>query len=69
MKFIKPPVTAKPLENTTPPEKQLTFDEKLDILNLRLKKIQTAQMISTTIAVLVFIGFINFQSLKNKVLK
>lgn len=50
-------------------EKQLTYDEKLDILNLRLKKIQTAQMISTTIAILVFIGFINFEALKNKVLK
>lgn len=69
MKFIKPPVTAQPPVNTTPPEKQLTYDEKLDILNLRLKKIQTAQMISTTIAILVFIGIINFQALKNKVLK
>ena len=69
MKFIKPPVTTQPPVNATPPEKQLTYDEKLDILNLRLKKIQTAQMISTTIAILVFIGFINFQALKNKVLK
>jgi len=50
-------------------EKQLTYDEKLDILNLRLKKIQTAQMVSTTIAILVFIGIINFQALKNKILK
>jgi hypothetical protein len=50
-------------------EKQLTYDEKLDILNLRLKKIQTAQMISTAIAILVFIGFINFEALKNKLLK
>ena len=69
MKFIKPPVTAKPPANATPPEKQLTLDEKLDILNLRLKKIQTAQMISTAIAIIVFIGFINFEALKNKLLK
>ena len=63
MKVIKPPV------NVNQPEKQLPYDEKLDILNLRLKKIQTAQMISTAIAILVFIGIINFQALKNKVLK
>jgi len=63
MKVIKPPV------NVNPPEKQLTYDEKLDILNLRLKKIQTAQMVSTAIAILVFIGIINFQALKNKILK
>ena len=63
MKVIKPPVNVNPLE------KKLTYDEKLDILNLRLKKIQTAQMISTAIAILVFIGIINFQALKNKVLK
>jgi hypothetical protein len=69
MKFIKPPVNVKPPINVTPPEKQLTYDEKLDILNLRLKKIQTAQMVSTAIAILVFIGIINFQTLKNKVLK
>lgn len=69
MKFIKPPVTAQPPVNASPPEKQLTYDEKLDILNLRLKKIQTAQMVSTAIAILVFIGIINFQALKNKVLK
>lgn len=63
MKVIKPPVNDNPLK------KQLTYDEKLDILNLRLKKIQTAQMVSTAIAILVFIGIINFQAFKNKVLK
>jgi hypothetical protein len=49
-------------------QKPLTDSEKLDVLNLRLKKIQAAQMISTTIAILVFIGFINFQVLKKELL-
>lgn len=49
--------------------KQLTDSEKIDILNKRLKRMEYSQHIQTAIAVIVFLGIVNFGMLLSKVKK
>lgn len=46
--------------------KPLTDSEKLDKLNQRLKRMEASQHIQTAIAVVVFLGILNFSSLLAK---
>lgn len=48
-------------------QKQLTDSEKLDKLNLRLKRMEISQHIQTIIVVIGFLGIISFGALLNKV--
>jgi len=52
-----------------PPSTPLTDSQKLDILNRRLKRMETSQHIQTAIAVIVFLGIINFSMLLTKIKK
>lgn len=49
--------------------KQLTDSEKIDILNKRIKRMEYSQHIQTAIAVIVFLGIVNFGMLLTKVKK
>jgi hypothetical protein len=51
------------MTNTT----QLTDSEKIDILNKRIKRMEYSQHIQTAIAVIVFLGIVNFGMLLTKV--
>jgi hypothetical protein len=46
---------------------QLTDSEKLDALNRRIKRMEYSQHIQTAIAVIVFLGIVNFGMLLTKV--
>jgi len=48
---------------------QLTDSEKIDYLNKRLKRMEYSQHIQTAIAVIVFLGIVNFGVLLTKVKK
>lgn len=47
----------------------LTDSEKIDILNKRIKRMEYSQHIQTAIAVIVFLGIVNFATLLAKVKK
>lgn len=49
--------------------KTLTDSEKIDYLNKRLKRMEYSQHIQTAIAVIVFLGIVNFGVLLTKVKK
>lgn len=44
----------------------LTDSQKIDILNKRLKRMEYSQHIQTAIAVIVFLGIVNFSMLLTK---
>jgi hypothetical protein len=48
---------------------QLSDSEKIDYLNKRLKRMEYSQHIQTAIAVIVFLGIVNFGVLLTKVKK
>lgn len=50
-------------------QKQLTDSDKIDILNKRLKRMEYSQHIQTAIAIVVFLGIINFGMLLNRAKK
>ncbi len=52
-----------------PPSTPLSDSQKLDILNRRLKRMETSQHIQTAIAIVVFLGIINFSMLLTKLKK
>jgi len=52
-----------------PPLTPLSDSQKLDILNRRLKRMETSQHIQTAIAIIVFMGIINFSMLLAKLKK
>jgi len=52
-----------------PPSTPLSDSEKLDILNRRLKRMETSQHIQTAIAIIVFLGILNFSMLVGKLKK
>lgn len=52
-----------------PKRPQLTDSEKIDLLNKRLKRMEYSQHIQTAIAVIVFLGIINFSMLVSKLKK
>ncbi len=47
--------------------KKLTVDEKLDLMNKRLKRMEISQNIQTAIVLLGFIGVISLSSLASKI--
>lgn len=47
-------------------QRQLTDSEKIDVLNKRLKRMEASQHIQTAIAIIVFLGIINFTALVHK---
>lgn len=46
--------------------KQLTDSEKIDLLNLRIKRMELSQHIQTAIAIIAFLGILNFGMLISK---
>ena len=40
--------------------KQLTDSEKIDLLNTRIKRMEVSQHIQTAIAIIAFLGIVNF---------
>ena len=48
-------------------DKKLTVDEKLDLMNKRLKRMEISQNIQTAIVLLGFIGVISLSSLAAKI--
>lgn len=52
-----------------PPSTPLSDSQKLDILNRRLKRMETSQHIQSAIAIVVFLGIINFSMLLTKLKK
>lgn len=48
-------------------QKQLNIDEKLDLMNKRIKRMEISQNIQTAITIIGFLGIISFASLITKV--
>ena len=48
-------------------DRKLTVDEKLDLMNKRLKRMEISQNIQTAIVLLGFVGIISLSSLAAKI--
>jgi hypothetical protein len=48
------------IKKQTMQTKQLTDSEKIDVLNVRIKRMEVSQHIQTAIAIIAFLGIVNF---------